>query len=109
DMGGSLHNTGPNSRADVTGPGATDVPQPAEPISLTPQEGQIESFGYSPDGRYLYYGTNATDIERRHLWRVPVAGGSPEQITKGDGIEHDPVVLPSGRIAALTSAFNRPQ
>src|SRR5262249_51499508 len=49
-------------------------------------------------------------IERRHLWRVPTAGGAPEQLTKGNGIEHDPVVTPSGKyIASLTSAYNRPQ
>jgi dipeptidyl-peptidase 4 len=82
----------------------------AAPISLTPQEGQIETSSISNDGRYLYYGTNATDIERRHVWRVPIAGGTPEPITKGHAIEHDPVVLASGqKIAALTADWNRPQ
>jgi dipeptidyl-peptidase-4 len=109
-MTGTLHNTGPNSRTDVFGPGFTDVAQPAEPIGLTPQDGQIESFSFSADGRYLYYGTNASDIERRHVWRVAVAGGAPQQITKGEAIEHDPIALPSGKyIAALTADFNRPQ
>jgi dipeptidyl-peptidase 4 len=80
------------------------------PVSLTPQEGQIETASFSRDGKFLYYGTNAGDIERRHIWRVPVAGGQPEQITKGDGIEHDPVVLPAdGHIAVLSAAFDRPQ
>jgi dipeptidyl-peptidase 4 len=101
------HNTGPNARTDVFGVGEpSTVPTP---ISLTPQDGQIETFSYSPDGKYLYYGTNATDIERRHLWRVALAGGAPEQITKGTGIEHDPFLLPSGRVAALTADFKRPQ
>ena len=104
---GPVHNTGPNSRTDVFTPGAPSV-SPA-PTSLTPQDGQIETASYSSDGRYLYYGTNATDIERRHIWRVPVAGGAPEQITRGEGIEHDPVVLPSGTIAVLTANYNRPQ
>ena len=105
----TAHNTGPNNRTDVFGP-VTSPPPVSAPISLTPQDGQIESSGYSPDGKFLYYGTNATDIERRHLWRVPVAGGAPEQLTRGDGIEHDPVVLPSGRhIAALTADYKRPQ
>ena len=104
---GPVHNTGPNSRTDVFAPGAPSVSP--MPTSLTPQDGQIESSSYSPDGRYLYYGTNATDIERRHIWRVPVAGGAPEQITRGDGIEHDPVVLPSGTIAVLTADYRRPQ
>jgi dipeptidyl-peptidase 4 len=104
---GPAHNTGPNSRTDVFAPGAPPVSP--TPTSLTPQDGQIESSGYSPDGKYLYYGTNATDIEHRHIWRVPIAGGSPEQLTHGDGIEHDPVVLPSGRIAVLSADYRRPQ
>ncbi len=105
---GPVHNTGPNSRTDVFLPVTTPSAVP-QPTSLTPQDGQIESSGFSPDGKYLYYGTNATDIERRHIWRVPVAGGAPEQVTHGDEVEHDPVVLPSGRIAVLSAAWNRPQ
>jgi dipeptidyl-peptidase 4 len=106
---GPLHNTGPNNHTDVFVP-VTTPPPSAQPISLTPQEGQIESAGYSVDGRFLYYGTNATDIERRHIWRVPTAGGDPVQITKGEGIEHDPVILPSGKhIAVLSADYRRPQ
>src|SRR5262245_9962322 len=105
---GSAHTTGPNSRTDVFGPVTTPATAPA-PESLPPQEGQIESSTYSPDGKYLYYGTNATDIERRHIWRVPVGGGAPEQLTRGEGIEHDPAVLPSGKIAVLTADWKRPQ
>jgi dipeptidyl aminopeptidase/acylaminoacyl peptidase len=86
-----------------------DAASPA-PVSLTPQEGQIETWTLSSDGSFLYYGTNAGDIERRHVWRVPLAGGEPTQITKGDGIEHDPVVLSSGdRIAVLSADAKRPQ
>jgi dipeptidyl aminopeptidase/acylaminoacyl peptidase len=105
---GPAHNTGPNARTDLFTPAAT-ASAVAEPISLTPQDGQIESTGYSADGRYLYYGTNATDIEHRHIWRVPTGGGTPEQVTRGEGVEHDPVVLPSGRIAVLSSDYRRPQ
>ncbi len=105
---GPVHNTGPNARTDIFGPMTTPSPVP-EPISLTPQEGQIESASFSSDGKYLYYGTNATDIERRHIWRVPTAGGTPQQITNGEGIEHDPAVLPSGRIAVLSADYRRPQ
>jgi len=80
------------------------------PVSLTPQEGQIETSSLSPDGRYLYYGTNATDTERRHIWRVATSGGVPERVTMGDAIEHDPVVTGGGRTLAVLSAdWNRPQ
>jgi dipeptidyl-peptidase 4 len=82
----------------------------ATPISLTPQDGQIESFSFSVDGKYLYYGTNVVDTERRHLWRVPTAGGTPEQVTRGEGIEHTPLLLASGKyVAALTADYKRPQ
>ena len=108
DLTGELENTGPVAKTRLLG---IDPPPPAPaPISLTPQDGQIESHSFSADGRYLYYGTNATDSERRHLWRVPTAGGTPEQITRGEGIEHTPLPLPSGKyIAALTADYKRPQ
>jgi dipeptidyl aminopeptidase/acylaminoacyl peptidase len=107
-MTAPVHNTGPTSRTHVLGTGEP-LPAPT-PISLTPQDGQIETHSYSADGRYLYYGTNAADIERRHLWRVPTAGGTPEQLTRGEGVEHDPIPLASGKyIAALTADWKRPQ
>ena len=80
------------------------------PVSLTPQDGQIETSSLSPDGTYLYYGTNAGDIERRHIWRVATSGGSPERVTMGEAIEHDPVLTAGGRTLAVLSAdWNRPQ
>ncbi len=106
---GPLHNTGPGYHPDVFGPASVSEAA-APPVSLTRQDGQIESAGFSSDGTFLYYGSNAADIERRHIWRVPIAGGEPVQVTKGEGIEHDPVVLASGKyIAALTADYKRPQ
>ena len=62
-----------------------------QPVLLTSTDGLIEdqtSVALSQDWKTLYYCTNAKDIERRHIWAVPVAGGvPPRQITTGDGIE----------------------
>jgi dipeptidyl aminopeptidase/acylaminoacyl peptidase len=80
------------------------------PIELTPGEGMVEMTSVSPDGRSLYYSTNASDIDRRDLWKVPTAGGSAVQLTKGDGIETYPAVLASGKqVAVLYAAADRPQ
>jgi hypothetical protein len=56
----------------------------ARPVLLTPTNGLIEnqtSIALSADGKTFYYCTNANDIERRHIWAVPVSGGTPAQIT----------------------------
>jgi len=82
---------------------STRDPAPA-PVALTHEEGLPEQVAFSADGRFLYFATNHGDIDRRHLWRVPTAGGEPEQITRGQQIETYPAVLASGRQVALLSA-----
>ena len=56
----------------------------ATPVELTPGEGAVETTGLSRDGATLFYATNAGDIDRRHLWKVPTSGGPAVQITTGD-------------------------
>jgi dipeptidyl-peptidase 4 len=73
-------------------------------VLLTPTDGLIEdatSAALSKDGKTLYYSTNAKDVERRHVWAVPVAGGTPTALTSGDGIETSPQPLASGRQVAV--------
>ncbi|MEN9507816.1 MAG: hypothetical protein RLZZ621_379 [Gemmatimonadota bacterium] len=77
-----------------------------DPVRLTTTDGLIEdatSVALSKDdGRTLFYTTNATDIERRHIWAVQTAGGTPRRISMGDGIETHPQPLASGsHVAAL--------
>ncbi len=79
------------------------------PIELTPGEGAVETTALSRDGETLFYATNAGDIDRRHLWRVPTAGGQAVQITTGDEIEMYPAPISSGKqLAILTSGGTRP-
>jgi dipeptidyl-peptidase 4 len=82
------------------------------PVLLTTTNGLIEdatSAALSKDGRTLYYCTNANDIERRHIWAVPVAGGTPKQLTTGEGIETHPLPLASGnRVAILYFGVRQP-
>jgi dipeptidyl-peptidase-4 len=84
--------------------GSTDAP-----VELTPGDGAVESVGLSRDGKTLFYATNAGDIDRRHVWRVPTAGGTATQITSGTDIEMYPAPLASGKqVAVLTSGATRP-
>ena len=85
----------------------------SRPVLLTTTDGLIEdqtSVEVSANGKTLYYCTNANDIERRHIWAVPVAGGTPRQVTTGAGIETSPTPLASGKtLAALTADWKMPQ
>ncbi len=77
----------------------------ADPVMLTTTDGLIEdatSVAFSPNGKTLYYCTNAQDIERRHIWAVPTAGGTPVRVSTGDGVETYPQPVASGtRVAVL--------
>ena len=76
----------------------------AKPVMLTTTNGLIEdvtSASLSPDGKTLYYCTNANDIERRHIWAVPTVGGTPTRLSTGDGIETYPQPLASGKQIAV--------
>ncbi len=85
----------------------------ARPVMLTTTDGLIEdrtSTILSADGKTFYYCTNAKDIERRHIWAVPVSGGTPVEITTGDGAETYPAPVASGKFLATISAnWNLPQ
>jgi dipeptidyl-peptidase 4 len=85
----------------------------ARPVLLTTTDGLIEnqtSVAYSADGKTLYYCTNAKDIELRHIWSVPVTGGTPVQITTGEGVETYPAPLSSGKyLATLSASWKLPQ
>ena len=80
------------------------------PVQLISTNGLVEgatSIAVSADGRTLYYCTNANDIDRRHIWLVPMAGGTPKQFSTGDGIEVNPVPLASGSGVAVLYADAR--
>ncbi len=84
-----------------------------EPIPLTAGEFEVEDVILSPDRERIYYSSNQTDLDpddlhRRHIWRVPVDGGSPEALTSGEGIEWEPRPLSDGGLAFLRSGPRTP-
>jgi dipeptidyl aminopeptidase/acylaminoacyl peptidase len=60
-------------------------------VLLTPGNFEVEAVSFSPDGKEIVYSSNQDDIDRRHVWRVGVAGGPPVAVTKGEALEWTPV------------------
>ena len=50
-------------------------PKAGPATELTPGEFEIEHVSLSENRRELLFSSNQDDIDRRHIWRVPVAGG----------------------------------
>ena len=63
---------------------------------LTPGACEVEHITHTPDRRTIVFSSNCGDIDRRHLWRVAVTGGSPTPITSGEKIEWSPAVTGDG-------------
>ena len=84
-----------------------------KPLLLTPGSFMVEQMTLTPDRRFVIYNANTgpdrSDMDRRHLFKVPVNAGTPTPITAGTGIEWAPVVTADGQtIAYLSSGAQRP-
>lgn len=83
------------------------------PLLLTPGPYMAEYVTLSPDGRSLAFaanaGSDADDIDRRHVVRVPVDRAAPEVLTPGTGLEWTPVFTGDGaNIAFIGATAQRP-
>lgn len=72
-------------------------PTGGKPTLLTPGESEFEHVQLSVDKKSVLYTSNQDDIDRRHIWRVPIAGGTPVAITKGETLEWSPVETSDGK------------
>jgi len=80
-----------------------------EAVLLTPGPFEVEHMALSQSRGEILFSSNQGDIDRRHIWRVPVAGGKPASVTTGSGIEWSPVeTAEGGTLALLHSDARRP-
>jgi len=76
---------------------------------LTPGDFEVEYVALTSDRREVVFNSNQGDIDRRHLWKVAAAGGTPLALTSGQGIEWAPVQISDAQaIAFLRSDAQHP-
>lgn len=77
---------------------------------LTPGDFDVEDVALSADKAWVIYSSNQGDVDRRHLWRVAAAGGTPPQaLTRGETMEWSPVQTGDGKsVVSLGSTATSP-
>ena len=75
---------------------------------LTPGAFETEDVSLSVDRAAVLFSSNQGDIERRHLWRVPVTGGTPQALTRGDTLEWSPIEAADGSVVCLGATATSP-
>ncbi|HET9098977.1 MAG TPA: prolyl oligopeptidase family serine peptidase [Acidobacteriaceae bacterium] len=68
---------------------------------LTPGNFIVEYVSMSPDRKTIVYSSNQNDVDRRHVWKLSVAGGAPDELTHGSGIETAPVIASDNVTVAI--------
>ncbi len=75
-----------------------NLPSGSETTIIAPQDLQIFSVQFSPDGKYIYYSAHNTQ-KRAAVFRIPLYGGSPQRIT--DELAHCFSISPDGEWLAF--------
>ena len=79
---------------------------------LTKGKFEVEDVALSADKTTVIYSSNQVtadplDIDRRHLWRVSVDGGTPQALTAGATMEWTPLEV-AGKVVCLGSTATSP-
>ena len=69
-----------------------DGASPSKPVG--PPGGECHFGAWSPDGKWMYFSSNAGGLF--HIWRQSVPDGQPEQITSGPTEEEGIAMAPDG-------------
>jgi len=79
---------------------------------LTPGQFETEDVALSTDKASVIYSSNQAgedknDVDRRHLWKVGVEGGTPQALTRGASMEWTPLEV-AGKVVCLGSTATTP-
>jgi eukaryotic-like serine/threonine-protein kinase len=80
-----------------------DGSSPGRPVG--PTRGQCTSAAWSPDGRWMYFSSNAGGAF--HIWRQRYPDGTPEQLTFGPTQQEGTAVTPDGRHLITSMGLER--
>jgi len=74
---------------------------------LTPGKFETEDVTLSADRTSVIFSSNQDDVDRRHLWRIGVEGGTPVAVTRGEAMEWSPLEV-GGKVVCIGSTATTP-
>ncbi len=79
------------------------------PVELTPGTGEVEHVAQSADAKTIFYSSNLSAIDSRHLASVEVTGAAKTKpLTAGDDMQWQPAPAADGSaLIYLTSSYNQ--
>jgi len=81
-------------------------PAPVTVRQLTTDDGEKSRPAWSPDGKYILYSAPAGSGAKKdglNIWKIPVEGGEPVDLTNRQGDELYPAWSPKGDVISFTS------
>lgn len=86
------------------------APSPGKATLLTPGNFEVEYVSIAPDGARMIYNSNQDDIDRRHIWTVPVDGSSPpaRSAFKSNGSEWQASMTSDNHLVMLHAGAQAP-
>ena len=75
---------------------------------LTPGNFEVQFVALAADGKSVVYSSNQNDIDRQHVWRVSLPGGTPQKLTSATGIEWSPRMDREGNLFYLAADATTP-
>ena len=72
-----------------------------KPTLLTPGAFEVEDVALAAGKREVVFSSNQGDTDRRHLWKVAVAVGTPVALTSGPSLEWSPAPTSDGAATAF--------
>lgn len=83
-----------------------------KPLLLTPGKFMVEHVVMARDGSSILYNANTggdrDDVDRRHLFRVPVDAAKPVALTAGDHSQWSPSTVGADAIACIDAGARQP-
>ncbi len=71
--------------------------------------GESTDAVFSQDGNWIYYSSGGENIKQANIFKIPVNGGTPVQITNSKNYDGAPSVSPNGTKVAFEGYYKNPE